>query len=184
MLRFGDKDFTPPAPPEGEAPATVAFARYVIAYMQSLNFEIQHAVFSEVYGVFVEHAHAESVPAMEDFMKHPDPEVQSFVVGAVVDKHKVSSRWAEVHQIYSAREEDLLNKALMDSLHLLKLSDNRKEIDEIQEQLAGLNEGIEQNEEAAVASMRELLNAGRHWMNKNATSPRTLAPRFFRDLNR
>jgi hypothetical protein len=90
-------------------------------------------------------------------MKHPDPEVQSFVVGAVVDKHKVSSRWAEVHQIYSAQEEDLLNKALMDSLHLLKLSDNRKEIDEIQEQLAGLNEGIERNEEAAVASMRELL---------------------------
>ena len=45
----------------------------------------------------------------------------------------------------------------MDSLHLLKLSDNRKEIDEIQEQLAGLNEGIERNEEAAVASMRELL---------------------------
>ena len=157
MLRFGDKEFTPPAPPEGEAPATVAFARYVIAYMQSLNFEIQHAVFSEVYGVFVEHAHAESVPAMEDFMKHPDPEVQSFVVGAVVDKHQVSSRWAEVHQIYSAREEDLLNKALMDSLHLLKLSDNRKEIDEIQEQLAGLNEGIERNEEGAVASMRELL---------------------------
>jgi hypothetical protein len=94
---------------------------------------------------------------MEDFLKHPDPEVQSFVVGAVVDKHKVSSRWEEVHQIYSAREEDLLNKALMDSLHLLKLSDNRKEIEEIQEQLAGLNEGIERNDAAAIASMRELL---------------------------
>ncbi|MGB1121929.1 MAG: hypothetical protein ACPG08_00280 [Flavobacteriales bacterium] len=37
------------------------------------------------------------------------------------------------------------------------MSDNRKEIESIQEQLAGLNEGIEQNEQAAIASMRELL---------------------------
>lgn len=90
-------------------------------------------------------------------MKHPDPEVQAFVVGALVDKHKVSVRWAEVHQIYSTREEDQLNKALMDSLHLLKLNDNLREIAEIQDQLSDLNEAIEQNDETAISSMRQLL---------------------------
>lgn len=157
MLRFGGRDFTLPEPPEGAAPETVAFARYVISFMESLNFEIQHSVFAKVYGVFVEHARAETVPSIEDFMKLPDPEVQSFVVGAVLDKHEVSSRWEEVHQIYSAREEDLLNKALMDSLHLLKMSDNRREIREIQEQLATLNDAIGRNDEAAVESMRKLI---------------------------
>lgn len=90
-------------------------------------------------------------------MKHPDPEVQSFVVDALVDRHKVSERWAEVHQIYSTREEDQLNKALMDSLHLLKLNDNLREIAEIQEQLSDLNDAIERNEDDAIVSMRQLL---------------------------
>lgn len=157
MLKFGELDFTPPANPEAETPATMAFARYVVAYMQSLSFEVKHDVFREVYGVFLTHAASESVPKMEDFMKHPDPEVQAFVVGALVDKHKVSARWAEVHQIYSTREEDQLNKALMDSLHLLKLNDNLREIAEIQDQLSNLNEAIEKNDETAISSMRQLL---------------------------
>jgi DNA-binding transcriptional MerR regulator len=62
-----------------------------------------------------------------------------------------------VHQIYSTREEDQLNKALMDSLHLLKLNDNLREIAEIQDQLSDLNEAIEQNDETAISSMRQLL---------------------------
>lgn len=157
MLKFGKLDFTPPAPADGEPPANMAFARYVIAFMESLNFEVKHVVFREVYRVFLDHAHAEAVPEMEAFMKHPDPEVQSFVVDALVDRHKVSERWAEVHQIYSTREEDQLNKALMDSLHLLKLNDNLREIAEIQEQLSDLNDAIERNEDDAIVSMRQLL---------------------------
>jgi DNA primase len=157
MLKFGTLDFTPPAQAEGEPPATMAFARYVIAFMESLNFEVKHAVFREVYQVFLDHAHAEAVPEMEAFMKHPDPEVQSFVVDALVDRHKVSDRWAEVHQIFSTREEDQLNKALMDSLHLLKLNDNLREIAEIQDQLSDLNDAIERNEDDAIVSMRQLL---------------------------
>ena len=62
-----------------------------------------------------------------------------------------------MHQIYSTREEDLLNKALMDSLHLLKLNDNRQEIQGVQEQLTALSKAIEKGEESALAGMRELL---------------------------
>ena len=59
--------------------------------------------------------------------------------------------------LLSAREEDLLNKALLDSLHLLKLNDNRKEIAEVQEQLAAISAAVDNGEEVAITGMRELL---------------------------
>ena len=156
MLRFGSVPFTPQNSGE-EEPVALAFAHYVIEYMESLNFEVKDALLAKIYAVFMEHHERELVPELDAFMKHPDPEIQAFVVGAVVDKYEVSKRWEEVHQIYAAREEDLLNKALMDSLHLLKLNDNRQEIAGLQEQLAALATAIDNGEESAIAGMRELL---------------------------
>lgn len=156
MLRFGSVSFKPQAEGE-EEPVALPFAHYVIEYMQGLNFEVKDELLAKVYNVFIECHELERVPELDAFMKHPDPEIQSFVVGSVVDKYEVSKRWEEVHQIYSTREEDLLNKALMDSLHLLKLNDNRQEIQGVQEQLTALSKAIEKGEESALAGMRELL---------------------------
>jgi len=156
MVRYGALDFTPTSDAD-EHPQTMPFAHYVLEYMESLSFTIQHAVLQKVYAVYAEQYEGEAVPETDAFLSHPDPEVQAFVVDCMVDKHEVSKRWEEVHQIYSAKEEDLLNKALLDSLHLLKLNDNRKEIAEVQEQLAAISGAVDNGEEVAIAGMRELL---------------------------
>lgn len=156
MIRFGDAPFTPQANGE-ESGETLPFAHYVIEYMDSLQFEVKDAILRQVYDAYLEHCDQNEVPALAYFLSHPNPEVQAFVVGCMVEKHQVSKRWEEVHQIYAAREEDLLNKALMDSLHLLKLNENRREIAEVQSQLEALNEAIEQGEAAALQGMKELL---------------------------
>lgn len=156
MIRFGDAPFTPQANGE-ESGETLPFAHYVIEYMDSLQFEVKDAILRQVYDAYLEHCDQNEVPTLAYFLSHPNPEVQAFVVGCMVEKHQVSKRWEEVHQIYAAREEDLLNKALMDSLHLLKLNENRREIAEVQSQLEALNEAIEQGESAALQGMKELL---------------------------
>ncbi|MFZ8837148.1 MAG: DNA primase [Flavobacteriales bacterium] len=156
MLRFSSIEVQPDMPGveyEGKIP----FAYFVIDFMAELGFEIKDPLLRKIYGVFEAFSAENKIPSLDDFLKNDDTEIQSYVVGALVDKHEVSRRWEEVHQIYSAREQDLLNKALMDSLHLLKLNENRREISEVQNQLEALNAAIEKGEEKAIKEMRELL---------------------------
>jgi hypothetical protein len=94
---------------------------------------------------------------MGELLSHEDPTIHSSVTDALVIRDQVSERWAEVHDIFPAQESDLLHKALMDSMHYLKLNQNRQEIQIIQEALIALSSAIDEGDETAIQGMRDLL---------------------------
>ena len=90
-----------------------------------MEMEFKHEVCASIWAIYEAALDSDTLPNLDTFLKHEDPQLQSFVADAMIEKDKVSDRWGEVHQIYPAREIDQLKKALMDTLHHLKLNDNR-----------------------------------------------------------
>jgi hypothetical protein len=92
-----------------------------------------------------------------DLLAHADSSIHQLVTDSTIVKDQVSERWGEVHQIYPARESEQLQKALMDSVHQLKMNANRQEIIRIQEGLVALSKEVDSGDETALQGMRDLL---------------------------
>tara|TARA_Y100000385_G_scaffold291173_1_gene367662 strand:+ start:6805 stop:8877 length:2073 start_codon:yes stop_codon:yes gene_type:complete len=135
----------------------VTFVEFASHHFEGLEVGFHQAVCQSIWTIFENALEEQKIPEMDQFLKHEDSTLQAFVADAVVQKDKVSERWGEVHQIYPAREVDHLKKALMDTLHHLKLNQNRIESRDMQVKMEGLTEAINNGEETAVIGLRELL---------------------------
>ncbi|MDB4694183.1 DNA primase [Flavobacteriales bacterium] len=141
----------------GEDLTSVSFAEFASHHFEGLEMEFKHEACASIWAIYEAALDSDALPNLDTFLKHENPQLQSFVADAMIEKDKVSDRWGEVHQIYPAREIDQLKKALMDTLHHLKLNDNRYESRDLQEKMAGLEEAIANGEEAALVGLKELL---------------------------
>ena len=136
---------------------SVSFAEFASHHFEGLEMEFKHEACASIWAIYEAALDSDTLPNLDTFLKHEDPQLQSFVADAMIEKDKVSDRWGEVHQIYPAREIDQLKKALMDTLHHLKLNDNRSESRDLQVKMEGLEEAIANGEEAALVGLKELL---------------------------
>jgi DNA primase len=136
---------------------SVSFAEFASHHFEGLEMEFKHEACASIWAIYEAALDSDALPNLDTFLKHEDPQLQSFVADAMIEKDKVSDRWGEVHQIYPAREIDQLKKALMDTLHHLKLNDNRSESRDLQVKMEGLEEAIANGEEAALVGLKELL---------------------------
>ena len=135
----------------------ITFVEFAAHHFEGLEVNFHQDVCQSIWKIFEKAQEEQEIPEMDQFLKHEDPSLQSFVADALVQKDKVSERWGEVHQIFPAREVDHLKKALMDALHHLKLNQNRQESRDVQVKLEGLTEAINNGEGAAISGLRELL---------------------------
>lgn len=136
---------------------SVSFAELTLHHLEENGLQLIHSSCQAVLSFYQGALAKGKVPDMGELLSHEDPTIHSSVTDALVIRDQVSERWAEVHDIFPAQESDLLHKALMDSMHYLKLNQNRQEIQIIQEALIALSSAIDEGDETAIQGMRDLL---------------------------
>lgn len=127
----------------------VAVALYIISNITSDDITFDNSVYQEICGYYLEFLNNNTVPSHPDLVNHTDKNIQSLAVDVLSERHELSPNW-EKHRIYTATEEQLLKKAIYNTLYAFKLSKLNQLIRENQEQLK-----IETSEEKHL----ELLNA-------------------------
>ena len=135
----------------------VSFAELMLHHLEETEVPMQDAHCQKILAIFQSSIAAGRVPSSLDLLSQPDTSVHQLVTDLSFIKDIVSERWGEVHQIYPAREADQLHKAMMDSMHQLKLNVNRQEIQRIQEGLIALSKEVDAGDDTAIHGMRDLL---------------------------
>jgi DNA primase len=135
----------------------VSFAELMLHQLEENDLPLLDPACKKVHALFVEAMEKGQVSSSLDLLADPDTSIHQLVTDSTFVKNHVSERWGEVHQIFPARELDQLNKAMLDSMHQLKMNANRQEILRVQEGLIALSAEVDAGDETAIHGMRELL---------------------------
>jgi DNA primase len=148
-----DADEAPKKPEQLE----VSFAELMLHHLEETDVPLQDVGCQKIHAFFQTAIAEGRLPSSLDLLSQPDTSIHQLVTDLTIIKDVVSERWGEVHQIYPAREADQLHKAMMDSMHQLKLNVNRQEILRVQDGLIALSKEVDAGDETAIQGMRELL---------------------------
>ena len=149
-----DAESSEPTKPEK---LEVSFAELMLHQLEENDLPLQDPACKKIHALFVEALEKGQVSSSLDLLADPDTSIHQLVTDSMFVKNHVSERWGEVHQIFPARELDQLNKAMLDSMHQLKMNANRQEILRVQEGLIALSAEVDAGDETAIHGMRELL---------------------------
>ena len=116
------------------------FAEWVIHTLELEQIELHSPGFQRVIDFAVKCLDEHAIPEFGKLLHDPDPELQRVLADAMMVQHVVSQNWAIRHQIYPELEEDHLEKALMDAMHLLRLDNIQRRIKEISSELVALEQ--------------------------------------------
>ena len=139
------------------ADVRVTFAELTLHHLEDQQIIMQDVACSDIIAIFKSGLESGRIPDTSECLSHSNPDVHVCVTDALLVQNHVSDRWGEVHQIYPAKEADLLHKALMDSIHHLQLNSNRAETESLQGGLKELAPAIDSGDETAISAMKELL---------------------------
>lgn len=101
--------------------ATYAFADVVLHHIGKLGIKMEMPNCQKILEIYAGALESDKLPQESKFLQHADSDVQECVANALIVRHVVSENWATMHQIYTVPESDLLEKAMLDSLHRLQL---------------------------------------------------------------
>ena len=135
----------------------VSFAELMLHQLEENDLSLQDPACKKIHALFEEALEKGQVLSSLDLLADPDTSIHQLVTDSTFVKNHVSERWGEVHQIFPARELDQLNKAMLDSMHQLKMNANRQEILRVQEGLIALSAEVDAGDETAIHGMRDLL---------------------------
>lgn len=135
----------------------VSFAELMLHHLEEMENPLENDDCKKIFVLFQNAMANGLILSSRDLLAHADPSIHQLVTDSTIVKDQVSERWGEVHQIYPARESEQLQKALMDSVHQLKMNVNRQEIIRIQEGLVALSKEVDSGDETALQGMRDLL---------------------------
>lgn len=140
----------------------VSFAELMLHHLEETEVPMEDSGCKKIHSLFQAGIAEGKILSSLDLLAHPDTSIHQLVTDSTIVKDWVSERWGEVHQIYPARESDQLQKAMMDSMHQLKMNMNRQEILRIQEGLIALSKEVDAGDETAIHGMRDLLEKRKH----------------------
>ena len=118
LLNYGEKAVEVEM---GDEKGTYAFADVVMFHIKKLGLTLEQPNCREILGIYDVALELGKLPQENQFLQHTDSDVQECVANALIVRHVVSENWAIMHQIYLVPESDLLEKAMLDSLHRLQL---------------------------------------------------------------
>ncbi|MDF1673875.1 MAG: DNA primase [Vicingaceae bacterium] len=137
LITYGDKQIEVDAiDPETQEPflQEVAVAFFIISSISNDNIVFENAKYQEILSIYSEHLNEEKLPNHQDFVNHHNPAISKVVIDVLSDKYDLSPNWA-THKIFVTTEEELLKKAVVNTLFAFKLSKLNKRITQNQDQL-------------------------------------------------
>jgi len=136
LISYGDKQIEVEANhPETQEPflQEVAVAYFIINTISKDNIVFENNHYQEILSIYTEHLNEEKLPNHHDFVNHHNPEISKVVIDIFSEKYSLAN-WAN-HKIYVTKEEELLKKAVVNTMYAFKLSKLNKRIAENQENL-------------------------------------------------
>lgn len=137
LITYGDKQIeVDTIDPETQEPILqeVAVAFFILNSITNDNIVFENAHHQEILTIYNEHLNEEKLPNHQDFINHHDPAISKIVIDVLSDKYDLSPNWA-THKIFVTTEEELLKKAVVNTMFAFKLSKLNKRITENQDQL-------------------------------------------------
>ena len=136
LITYGDKQIEVEAiNPETQEQylQEVAVAFFIINSISNDNIVFENPNYQEILSVYVEHLNEQKLPDHQDFVNHHNPAISKIIIDVFSEKYSLAN-W-ENHKIYVTKEEELLKKAVVNTMYAFKLSKLNKRIAENQDQL-------------------------------------------------
>ncbi|MCO6501176.1 MAG: DNA primase [Vicingus serpentipes] len=136
LISYGDKQIEIETVNEQEEKAIqqISIAQYIVVSIQNDGIKFDNPIYQEVLNYCVHQLNEGRVPLHNDFTQHENQQISQFAIDVFSSQHELSPNWSK-HGVYPVTEEDLLSKAVFNTLYAFKLSKLTQSILENQEQL-------------------------------------------------
>lgn len=165
LISYGDKDVEVEIIDENgeKSKQHVSSALYITNLITQDNFEFENQSFQQIFNYFIEQLNNNHIPTHQDFINHDNPEISQLAISIIAEEHQLSPNW-ETHKIYTTTEEQLLTKAVQNTVRAFQLSKLKKLIEENQNQLK--TEVDEQKHEGLIKEQLHLLQIKKQLADK------------------
>ena len=146
-------------PEEGDEVLGVEFAELVLHHLAESAVKFVDPPSAVIRTVFEEKLAEGELPDLASMAAHKDPSVAQLVAESLIDRHQVSDRWETSHGIHHTREEDVLELALLKSLHRLLLNENRHEMERVLAEIQDLGHDAPAEQLEVLLRQKQALDA-------------------------